>query len=233
MSKSPVSAKLALLCQLCRHYVMPPTSHDINFIPRWSQTQETSFLIIFRCVSYIKDDGRSVCGESAPGPGIWTTEPSGDCPGSGLSPWSGSLPGPPEPRGAVRNSAGREQWMYWCGVILYFDIFLSTYNANIRRHILIFWKHFPPIWMTKTLLLLILKFYSNIYIEFLIKVRLKTHFLSCLTARRFLAGFTWLQLLFSFSCPQTLRYLAELSPNIPTMKNELGMMVSLETLIER
>ncbi|XP_049915069.1 armadillo repeat containing 1, like isoform X1 [Epinephelus moara] len=32
---------------------------------------------------------------------------------------------------------------------------------------------------------------------------------------------------------QTLRYLAELSPNIPTMKNELGMMVSLENLIER
>ncbi|XP_070843608.1 armadillo repeat containing 1, like [Chaetodon trifascialis] len=29
---------------------------------------------------------------------------------------------------------------------------------------------------------------------------------------------------------QTLRYLAELSPNIPTMKNELGMMVSLENL---
>lgn len=34
-------------------------------------------------------------------------------------------------------------------------------------------------------------------------------------------------------CPQTLRYLAELSPNIPTMKNELGMMVSLENLIVR
>ncbi|XP_074541782.1 armadillo repeat containing 1, like [Halichoeres trimaculatus] len=32
---------------------------------------------------------------------------------------------------------------------------------------------------------------------------------------------------------QTLRYLAELSPNVPTMKNELGMMVSLETLIGR
>lgn len=32
---------------------------------------------------------------------------------------------------------------------------------------------------------------------------------------------------------QTLRYLAELSPNIPIMKNELGMMVSLENLIER
>ncbi|XP_054474368.1 armadillo repeat containing 1, like [Anoplopoma fimbria] len=32
---------------------------------------------------------------------------------------------------------------------------------------------------------------------------------------------------------QTLRYLAELSPNIPTMKNELGMMVSLENLIGR
>ncbi|XP_034756722.1 armadillo repeat containing 1, like isoform X1 [Etheostoma cragini] len=32
---------------------------------------------------------------------------------------------------------------------------------------------------------------------------------------------------------QTLRYLAELSPNISTMKNELGMMVSLENLIER
>ncbi|XP_037606809.1 armadillo repeat containing 1, like [Sebastes umbrosus] len=32
---------------------------------------------------------------------------------------------------------------------------------------------------------------------------------------------------------QTLRYLAELSPNIPTMKNELGMMVSLENLIVR
>lgn len=32
---------------------------------------------------------------------------------------------------------------------------------------------------------------------------------------------------------QTLRYLAELSPNIPTMKNELGMMVSLESLTER
>lgn len=30
---------------------------------------------------------------------------------------------------------------------------------------------------------------------------------------------------------QTLRYLAEMSPNIPTMKNELGMMVSLENLI--
>ncbi|KAK2856322.1 hypothetical protein Q5P01_005057 [Channa striata] len=32
---------------------------------------------------------------------------------------------------------------------------------------------------------------------------------------------------------QTLRYLAELSPNIPTMKNELGMMVSLENLKAR
>ncbi|XP_075900689.1 armadillo repeat containing 1, like [Nelusetta ayraudi] len=32
---------------------------------------------------------------------------------------------------------------------------------------------------------------------------------------------------------QTLRYLAELSPNILTMKNELGMMVSLESLTER
>ncbi|XP_061900690.1 armadillo repeat containing 1, like [Entelurus aequoreus] len=32
---------------------------------------------------------------------------------------------------------------------------------------------------------------------------------------------------------QTLRYLAELSPNIPTMKNELGMMVSLENLMGR
>ncbi|KAM4522398.1 armadillo repeat containing 1, like [Odontesthes bonariensis] len=36
-----------------------------------------------------------------------------------------------------------------------------------------------------------------------------------------------------FATLQTLRYLAELSPNIPTMKNELGMMVSLENLIER
>uniref|UniRef100_A0A3Q3WXV1 Armadillo repeat-containing protein 1 n=1 Tax=Mola mola TaxID=94237 RepID=A0A3Q3WXV1_MOLML len=34
-----------------------------------------------------------------------------------------------------------------------------------------------------------------------------------------------------FATLQTLRYLAELSPNIPTMKNELGMMVSLENLI--
>ncbi|TDH00355.1 hypothetical protein EPR50_G00187340 [Perca flavescens] len=32
---------------------------------------------------------------------------------------------------------------------------------------------------------------------------------------------------------QTLRYLAELSPNISTMKNELGMMVSLENLTGR
>uniref|UniRef100_A0A4W6EED4 Armadillo repeat-containing protein 1 n=1 Tax=Lates calcarifer TaxID=8187 RepID=A0A4W6EED4_LATCA len=32
---------------------------------------------------------------------------------------------------------------------------------------------------------------------------------------------------------QTLRYLAELPPNIPTMKNELGMMVSLENLMGR
>ncbi|XP_068609943.1 armadillo repeat containing 1, like [Brachionichthys hirsutus] len=32
---------------------------------------------------------------------------------------------------------------------------------------------------------------------------------------------------------QTLRYLAELPPNIPTMKNELGMMVSLEIAIGR
>ncbi|XP_026196891.1 armadillo repeat containing 1, like [Anabas testudineus] len=32
---------------------------------------------------------------------------------------------------------------------------------------------------------------------------------------------------------QTLRYLAELSPNIPNMKNELGMMVSLENLMAR
>ncbi|XP_049613615.1 armadillo repeat containing 1, like [Syngnathus scovelli] len=32
---------------------------------------------------------------------------------------------------------------------------------------------------------------------------------------------------------QTLRYVAELSPNIPTMKNELGMMVSLENLTTR
>ncbi|XP_038582224.1 armadillo repeat containing 1, like [Micropterus salmoides] len=36
-----------------------------------------------------------------------------------------------------------------------------------------------------------------------------------------------------FSTLQTLRYLAEFSPNIPTMKNELGMMVSLENLIGR
>lgn len=32
---------------------------------------------------------------------------------------------------------------------------------------------------------------------------------------------------------QTLRYLAEMSPNIPIMKNELGMMVSLENLMAR
>ncbi|XP_068199074.1 armadillo repeat containing 1, like [Antennarius striatus] len=32
---------------------------------------------------------------------------------------------------------------------------------------------------------------------------------------------------------QTLRYLADLTPNIPTMKNELGMMVSLENVIAR
>ncbi|KAM7395521.1 hypothetical protein PAMA_007003 [Pampus argenteus] len=32
---------------------------------------------------------------------------------------------------------------------------------------------------------------------------------------------------------QTLRYLAEFPPNIPTMKNELGMMVSLENLMTR
>ncbi|XP_054617460.1 armadillo repeat containing 1, like isoform X1 [Dunckerocampus dactyliophorus] len=32
---------------------------------------------------------------------------------------------------------------------------------------------------------------------------------------------------------QTLRYLAELSPNIPPMENELGMMVSLENLMGR
>ncbi|KAM9704398.1 armadillo repeat containing 1, like [Menidia menidia] len=36
-----------------------------------------------------------------------------------------------------------------------------------------------------------------------------------------------------FATLQTLRYLAELSFNIPTMKNELGMMVSLENLLER
>lgn len=36
-----------------------------------------------------------------------------------------------------------------------------------------------------------------------------------------------------FATLQTLRYLAELSPNIPTMRNELGMMVSLENLIMR
>ncbi|XP_071775120.1 armadillo repeat containing 1, like [Centroberyx gerrardi] len=36
-----------------------------------------------------------------------------------------------------------------------------------------------------------------------------------------------------FATLQTLRYLAELSPNIPTMKNELGMMVSLENLVDR
>ena len=40
------------------------------------------------------------------------------------------------------------------------------------------------------------------------------------------------------TCPvfvyrQTLRYLAELPPNITTMKNELGMMVSLENLMEK
>lgn len=33
--------------------------------------------------------------------------------------------------------------------------------------------------------------------------------------------------------PQTLRYLAESPRNINTMKNELGMMVSLEILMER
>ncbi|XP_028253309.1 armadillo repeat containing 1, like [Parambassis ranga] len=36
-----------------------------------------------------------------------------------------------------------------------------------------------------------------------------------------------------FATLQTLRYLAELPPNIPTMKNELGMMVSLENLMGR
>ncbi|KAM3861395.1 armadillo repeat containing 1, like [Diretmus argenteus] len=36
-----------------------------------------------------------------------------------------------------------------------------------------------------------------------------------------------------FATLQTLRYLAELPPNIPTMKNELGMMVSLQNLMER
>ncbi|XP_076025599.1 armadillo repeat containing 1, like [Genypterus blacodes] len=36
-----------------------------------------------------------------------------------------------------------------------------------------------------------------------------------------------------FATLQTLRYLAELTPNISTMKNELGMMVSLENLMER
>lgn len=38
---------------------------------------------------------------------------------------------------------------------------------------------------------------------------------------------------FVLFCLQTLRYLAELSANIPTMKNELGMMVSLENLMAR
>ncbi|XP_008311493.1 armadillo repeat containing 1, like [Cynoglossus semilaevis] len=36
-----------------------------------------------------------------------------------------------------------------------------------------------------------------------------------------------------FATLQTLRYLAEMPPNIPIMKNELGMMVSLENLMER
>ncbi|KAL0967120.1 hypothetical protein UPYG_G00248030 [Umbra pygmaea] len=36
-----------------------------------------------------------------------------------------------------------------------------------------------------------------------------------------------------FATLQTLRYLAEWPLNIPTMKNELGMMVSLETLMDR
>ncbi|XP_069014442.1 armadillo repeat containing 1, like [Embiotoca jacksoni] len=36
-----------------------------------------------------------------------------------------------------------------------------------------------------------------------------------------------------FATLQTLRYLAELPPNVPTMKNELGMMVSLENLMGR
>ncbi|XP_068564362.1 armadillo repeat containing 1, like [Cebidichthys violaceus] len=36
-----------------------------------------------------------------------------------------------------------------------------------------------------------------------------------------------------FATVQTLRYLAEFTPNISTMKNELGMMVSLENLIGR
>ncbi|KAJ3606394.1 hypothetical protein NHX12_025915 [Muraenolepis orangiensis] len=36
-----------------------------------------------------------------------------------------------------------------------------------------------------------------------------------------------------FAALQTLRYLAELPHNIPTMSNELGMMVSLENLIDR
>uniref|UniRef100_A0A3P8SFR2 Armadillo repeat-containing protein 1 n=1 Tax=Amphiprion percula TaxID=161767 RepID=A0A3P8SFR2_AMPPE len=36
-----------------------------------------------------------------------------------------------------------------------------------------------------------------------------------------------------FATLQTLRYLAELPPNISTMKNELGMMVSLENLMAR
>uniref|UniRef100_A0A3Q0SBF9 Armadillo repeat-containing protein 1 n=1 Tax=Amphilophus citrinellus TaxID=61819 RepID=A0A3Q0SBF9_AMPCI len=36
-----------------------------------------------------------------------------------------------------------------------------------------------------------------------------------------------------FATLQTLRYLAELSANIPTMKNELGMMVSLENVVTR
>uniref|UniRef100_A0A4W5L0V8 Armadillo repeat-containing protein 1 n=1 Tax=Hucho hucho TaxID=62062 RepID=A0A4W5L0V8_9TELE len=36
-----------------------------------------------------------------------------------------------------------------------------------------------------------------------------------------------------FATLQTMRYLAECSLNITTMKNELGMMVSLVTLMER
>lgn len=38
---------------------------------------------------------------------------------------------------------------------------------------------------------------------------------------------------YHFLYHQTLRYLAELPPNIPIMKNELGMMVSLENLFGR
>lgn len=53
-----------------------------------------------------KDDGCTVGGESAAGPGFGASKPRSDSPGPGLSPRAGSLLGPPKSGRTICNSSG-------------------------------------------------------------------------------------------------------------------------------